>query len=85
MHARVRVQASTSQRAAVMAYVEAASRKSDLERSELQKDKSGVFTGKQQQQGGQAPAGREVLLFACSGCERGSQPVRGTAAALAFQ
>ena len=28
------------------AYVEATSRKSDLERTELQKDKSGVFTGK---------------------------------------
>ena len=30
----------------VEAYVEAAGRKSDLERTELQKDKTGVFTGK---------------------------------------
>jgi leucyl-tRNA synthetase len=29
----------------VDAYVEAAARKSDLERTELQKDKSGVWTG----------------------------------------
>lgn len=34
-----------AQRAEVTAYVEAAARKSDLERTELQKDKSGVFTG----------------------------------------
>ncbi len=34
-----------SQRAAVAAYREAASRKSDLERTELAKEKSGVFTG----------------------------------------
>ena len=33
------------QRAAVTAYTEAASRKSDLERTELQKEKTGVFTG----------------------------------------
>ena len=33
------------QKAAVEAYVEAAARKSDLERTELQKDKSGVWTG----------------------------------------
>lgn len=31
--------------AAVREYVEAAARKSDLERTELQKEKSGVFTG----------------------------------------
>jgi len=31
--------------AAVKEYVEAAARKSDLERTELQKEKSGVFTG----------------------------------------
>lgn len=37
--------AATVQAAAVGAYVEAAARKSDLERTELQKDKSGVFTG----------------------------------------
>jgi leucyl-tRNA synthetase len=36
---------SEAQRAEVTAYVEAAARKSDLERTELQKDKSGVFTG----------------------------------------
>ena len=34
-----------AQRDAVKAYRDAASRKSDLERTELQKDKSGVFTG----------------------------------------
>ena len=34
-----------AQRAAVDAYVAAASRKSDLERTELTKDKTGVFTG----------------------------------------
>jgi hypothetical protein len=34
-----------TQREAVKAYAESASRKSDLERSELQKDKTGVFTG----------------------------------------
>lgn len=32
-------------RSQVAAYVEAAARKSDIERTELQKDKSGVFTG----------------------------------------
>ena len=37
--------ASAAQRDEVMRYVEAAARKSDLERTELQKDKSGVFTG----------------------------------------
>ncbi len=37
--------ASEAQSAEVAAYVEAAARKSDLERTELQKDKSGVFTG----------------------------------------
>ena len=36
---------STAQTAAVRQYADAASRKSDLERTELQKDKSGVFTG----------------------------------------
>jgi leucyl-tRNA synthetase len=34
-----------AQRAAVESYVEAAARKSDLERTDLAKDKSGVFTG----------------------------------------
>jgi leucyl-tRNA synthetase len=37
--------ASEAQREDVTKYVEAAARKSDLERTELQKDKSGVFTG----------------------------------------
>jgi leucyl-tRNA synthetase len=37
--------ASSAQRASVEAYVEAAARKSDLERTDLAKDKSGVFTG----------------------------------------
>jgi leucyl-tRNA synthetase len=36
---------SSAQRAAVDAYRDAASRKSELERTELQKDKTGVFTG----------------------------------------
>jgi leucyl-tRNA synthetase len=36
---------AASQLAAVEAYVEAAARKSDLERTDLAKDKSGVFTG----------------------------------------
>ena len=36
---------TTEQRAAVDAYRDAASRKSELERTELQKDKTGVFTG----------------------------------------
>nr|WP_052475794.1 leucine--tRNA ligase [Cohnella kolymensis] len=37
--------ASAEQQAAVEAYVEQAARKSDLERTDLAKDKSGVFTG----------------------------------------
>jgi leucyl-tRNA synthetase len=37
--------ASETQKEDVTQYVEAAARKSDLERTELQKDKSGVFTG----------------------------------------
>ena len=37
---------SEAQSAAVQQYAQAAARKSDLERTELQKDKSGVFTGK---------------------------------------
>lgn len=37
--------ASAEQGAAVQAYAEAAARKSDLERTELSKEKSGVFTG----------------------------------------
>mgnify|MGYP001807208883 CR=1 FL=1 len=41
------LQATPEQSAAVTAYVEAASRKSDLERTELQKDKTGVPTGEQ--------------------------------------
>jgi len=36
---------SAAQRAAVRGYVEAAARKSDLERTDLAKDKTGVFTG----------------------------------------
>ncbi|MBI3289315.1 MAG: leucine--tRNA ligase [Elusimicrobia bacterium] len=36
---------TAAQRAAVTAYVEAAKNKSDLERTELQKEKTGVFTG----------------------------------------
>src|SRR5205823_2643421 len=36
---------TTAQRAAVKAYQEAAARKSDLERTELAKKKTGVFTG----------------------------------------
>ncbi|MBO9599908.1 MAG: leucine--tRNA ligase, partial [Cohnella sp.] len=44
-HELVGVIAAAEQKAAVEAYVEAAARKSDLERTDLAKDKSGVFTG----------------------------------------
>lgn len=44
-HELVSVIASAEQKAAVEVYVEAAARKSDLERTDLAKDKSGVFTG----------------------------------------
>ncbi|MGN7453486.1 leucine--tRNA ligase [Paenibacillus pasadenensis] len=44
-HELVDVIASEEQRAAVAAYREAAARKSDLERTDLAKEKSGVFTG----------------------------------------
>ncbi|MCB9507614.1 MAG: leucine--tRNA ligase [Myxococcales bacterium] len=44
-HALVDVITAAEQRAAVAAYVERATRKSDLERTDLAKDKSGVFTG----------------------------------------
>ncbi|RED65678.1 leucine--tRNA ligase [Cohnella lupini] len=44
-HELVGVIASPEQKAAVEAYVDQAARKSDLERTDLAKDKSGVFTG----------------------------------------
>jgi len=44
-HALTNTLTTAAQRPAVTAYVEAAKNKSDLERTELQKDKSGVFTG----------------------------------------
>jgi leucyl-tRNA synthetase len=44
-HPLVAAIASPPQKAAVEAYVEAAARKSDLERTDLAKDKTGVFTG----------------------------------------
>jgi leucyl-tRNA synthetase len=44
-HELVGVIASAEQKAAVEAYVNQAARKSDLERTDLAKDKSGVFTG----------------------------------------
>ncbi|BBI34775.1 leucine--tRNA ligase [Cohnella abietis] len=44
-HELVGVIASADQKSAVEAYVDQASRKSDLERTDLAKDKSGVFTG----------------------------------------
>lgn len=44
-HELVSAIATAEQKAAVEAYVEAAARKSDLERTDLAKDKSGVFTG----------------------------------------
>ena len=44
-HALLGSLASSAQRAAVAAYVRAAAAKSDLERTELQKRKTGVFTG----------------------------------------
>ena len=44
-HPLVEKLATPAQKAAVAAYVEAAKNKSDLERTELQKEKTGVFTG----------------------------------------
>ncbi|MBI5245844.1 MAG: leucine--tRNA ligase [Elusimicrobia bacterium] len=44
-HALVAKLTAAAQKAAVAAYVDAAKNKSDLERTELQKEKSGVFTG----------------------------------------
>ena len=44
-HPLVDVVTSAAQKAAVAAYREAAARKSDLQRQELDKDKTGVFTG----------------------------------------
>jgi leucyl-tRNA synthetase len=44
-HALVKSITTPGQKAAVEAYVEAASKKSDMERTELAKEKSGVFTG----------------------------------------
>ena len=44
-HGRVAELASEDRRADVVAYVEAASRKSDLDRTDLAKEKTGVFTG----------------------------------------
>ncbi len=44
-HPLVDVVTGTSQKAAVIAYREAATRKSDLQRQELDKEKTGVFTG----------------------------------------
>ena len=44
-HPLVRKITTPGQKAAVEAYVEAAARKSDLERTDLAKDKTGVFTG----------------------------------------
>ncbi|WP_256760141.1 leucine--tRNA ligase [Cohnella sp. WQ 127256] len=44
-HELVEAISSVEQKAAVKAYVEQAARKSDLERTDLAKDKSGVFTG----------------------------------------
>lgn len=44
-HPLARQLATEGQRVAVVSYVEAASRKSELERTELSKDKTGVWTG----------------------------------------
>jgi leucyl-tRNA synthetase len=44
-HPLVEIVTTATERAAVRAYREAASRKSDLQRRELEKDKTGVFTG----------------------------------------
>ena len=44
-HALVGKLTTKAQKAAVEAYVEAAKKKSDMERTELQKEKTGVFTG----------------------------------------
>lgn len=47
---------SEAQSTAVQQYAQAAARKSDLERTELQKDKSGVFTG--------AGGSRQLVIWA---------------------
>ena len=44
-HRLARQLATEGQRAAVQAYIDAASRKSELERTELSKEKTGVWTG----------------------------------------
>ena len=44
-HPRTQPRAAREQRAAVAEYREQAARKSELERTELQKEKTGVFTG----------------------------------------
>ena len=45
-HSQLQALTSDEQREEVQSYVRAAGQKSDLERTELQKQKSGVFTGK---------------------------------------
>jgi hypothetical protein len=62
--------ASEAKRAEVTAYAEAAARKSDLERTELQKDKSGVFTGAR----AAAPPGPRALDIAAAELCRAAGP-----------
>ena len=45
-HSQLKELTTDEQRETVESYVQAASQKSDLERTELQKQKTGVFTGK---------------------------------------
>ena len=54
---------SEAQAAAVQQYAQAAARKSDLERTELQKDKSGVFTGKRTSRGSSPVRGSHIWAF----------------------
>ncbi len=66
-HALLGALASGSQRAAVGAYVAAAAAKSDLERTELQKRKTGVFTGALE--GARALSGTAALAGAHATCD----------------
>ena len=53
---------SAAQMSQVKQYTEAAARKSDLERTELQKEKSGVFTGEREGSGLRGDQRREWLF-----------------------
>ena len=66
-HQLARQLATDAQRSAVVAYVEAASRKSELERTELSKDKTGVWTGSYVKN----PATGEAIPVWVAGAARG--------------